>query len=105
MQPFVSNRSGLGLHNRRDLVTTATADLTFLISPFASDRHDQIEKPTQGLNQCNVLVDLSDSTYAVDSLESEALNNLTWEIHCHLQAASKDRSEVFLTFCDIEFDR
>jgi len=102
MQPFVSNRSGLGLHNRRDLVTTATADLTFLISPFASDTARSIEKATQGLNQNKVLVD---STYVVDSLEIEAFNNLTWEIHCHLQAASKDRSEVFLTFCDIEFDR
>jgi len=84
------------------LVTTATADLTFLISPFASDTARSIEKATQGLNQNKVLVD---STYVVDSLEIEALNNLTWEIHCHLQAASKDRSEVFLTFCDIEFDR
>jgi len=34
---------------------------------------DQIEKATQGLNRCKVLVDLSDSTYAINTLELEGL--------------------------------
>jgi len=34
---------------------------------------DEIEKATQGLKQCKVLVDLSDSTYEVDSLEIQSL--------------------------------
>ena len=34
---------------------------------------DEIQKATHGLNQCKVLVDLSDSTYALNSVEIESL--------------------------------
>jgi hypothetical protein len=34
---------------------------------------DEIENATRGLNRCKVLVDLSDGTYAIDTLEIEGL--------------------------------
>jgi hypothetical protein len=34
---------------------------------------EEIERATQGLNQCKVLVDLSEGTYAVNSVEIDSL--------------------------------
>jgi len=135
MQPFVSNRSGLGLHEGNETDNRIAAGIAHFFwgrernsdSPDQTEAIDSEELVNAQVKRLRPGISLSGgchraALFALGSLDVVRIARLIWfkydpvgvavfrynpvaEVHCHLQAASKDRPAVFLTFCDIEFDR